>query len=471
MSAPQASSSNFRWIRSLRFRLTAWNTAIVFLAVVVALVGVREGLRFSLRQEIDQLLKEEIQVVALTVTEAKADFKLVREELDRIARGHQQRGYFSELLDEHGEPLWTDNNVPKLDLPPLTGNAARVSDVGGYRVAEQRLIHKEIPPLVIRVGTHTNFIDEDVENLTEITVPVGLAILALSPLGGYWLAGRATKPLADINSTTAKLRPSNLSERLPLRGAGDELDQLSATTNHFLDRIATYLQHNQQFVHNAAHELRSPLTAIQSSVEVALASDRSLEEYKELLELILNECAELGLLVNQLLLLAETDAELRLPKQRVQLDRVAARSLDMFRGLAEERGIELQADLAPDVWIEGHPTRLRQVVNNLIDNALKFTPEKGRVSVRLSTDREVGLAVLTVADTGTGIQPTDLPHIFDRFYRGETAQPRGRVVRGTGLGLSICQSIVEAHGGRITAESALGRGTTMTVYLPRGEAR
>ena len=207
--------------------------------------------------------------------------------------------------------------------------------------------------------------------------------------------------------------------------------------------------------------------AQRSSVEVALASDRSLEEYKELLELILNECAELGLLVNQLLLLAETDAELRLPKQRVQLDRVAA----MFRGLAEERGIELQADLAPDVWIEGHPTRLRQVVNNLIDNALKFTPEKGRVSVRLSTDREVGLAVLTVADTGTGIQPADLPHIFDRFYRGETAQPRGRVVRGTGLGLSICQSIVEAHGGRITAESALGRGTTMTVYLPRGEAR
>lgn len=469
MSVPQASSSNFRWIRSLRFRLTAWNTAIVFLAVVVALVGVREGLRFSLQQEIDQLLKEEIQVVALTVTEVKAD--AVRDELDRIARGHQQRGYFAELLDEHGQPLWTDSNVPKLDLPPLTGNAPRVSAVGGYRVAEQRLIREKSPTLVIRVGTHTNFIDEDVDNLTEITVPVGLAILALSPLGGYWLAGRATKPLADINSTTAKLRPSNLSERLPLQGTGDELDQLSATTNHFLDRIATHLQHNQQFVHNAAHELRSPLTAIQSSVEVALASDRSLEEYKELLELILNECAELGLLVNQLLLLAETDAELRLPKQRVQLDRVAARSLDMFRGLAEERGIELQADLALDVWIEGHPTRLRQVVNNLIDNALKFTPEKGRVSVRLSTDREVGLAVLTVADTGTGIQPADLPHIFDRFYRGDTAQPRGRVVRGTGLGLSICQSIVEAHGGRIAAESALGRGTKMTVYLPWGEAR
>lgn len=469
MSAPQASSSNFRWIRSLRFRLTAWNTAIVFLAVVVALVGVREGLRFSLRQEIDQLLKEEIQVVALTVTEFHPDIEAIHKEMDRIALGHEQHGYFLELIDERGRPLWTDSNVPHLDLPPLVGDKARVVAVGEYRVAEQRLIHPNIPRLVIRVGTSTEFINNDVVKLTEITVPVGLAILALSPLGGYWLAGRATKPLADINSTTAKLRPSNLSERLPLRGAGDELDQLSATTNHFLDRIATYLQHNQQFVHNAAHELRSPLTAIQSSVEVALASDRSLEEYKELLELILNECAELGLLVNQLLLLAETDAELRLPKQRVQLDRVAARSLDMFRGLAEERGIELQADLEPDVWIEGHPTRLRQVVNNLIDNALKFTPEKGRVSVRLSTDREVGLAVLTVADSGVGISPSDLPHIFDRFYRGDTA-PRGRVVRGTGLGLSICQSIVEAHGGRITAESALGRGTKMMVYLPWGAA-
>lgn len=463
-----SASSPFRWIRSLRFRLTAWNTAIVFLAVMAALVGVREGLRFSLRQEIDKLLLEETEVVELSVQKHYPNLEAIHEEMDRMAKGHDERGWFLELLDEGGRPLWSPVNAPNL-APPLPGDfAPRVIAAGGHRVAERRLAQTDLPHYVVRVGSSTEFIEADVVKLTEITVPVGIAILLLSPLGGYWLAGRATRPLADINATTAKLRPSNLSERLPLRGTGDELDQLSATTNHFLDRIATHLQHNQQFVHNAAHELRSPLTAIQSSVEVALSTDRPLEEYKDLLELILSECGELGVLVNQLLLLAETDAELRLPKQQVQIDRVAARSLDMFRGLAEERGVELRGELEADVWVDGHPSRLRQVVNNLIDNALKFTREGGRVTVRLVQDRAARQAVLTVADSGVGISPTDLPHVFDRFYRGEVGQPRARAARGTGLGLSICQSIVEAHGGRITVESELGRGTTMSVYLPSG---
>ncbi|MFO0899124.1 MAG: ATP-binding protein [Pirellulales bacterium] len=163
--------------------------------------------------------------------------------------------------------------------------------------------------------------------------------------------------------------------------------------------------------------------AQRSSVEVALASDRSLEEYKELLELILNECAKLGLLVNQLLLLAETDAELRLPTSAYSSIAWPPACSTCSR---PGRGARHRAAgrPCPRCLDRGHPTRLRQVVNNLIENALKFTPEKGRVSARLSTDREVALAVLTVADTGTGIQPTDLPHIFDRFYRGETARPR-----------------------------------------------
>ncbi len=465
MTSP-TSSLRPGWIHSLRFRLTAWNTAIVLLAVILALVGVREGLRISLRQEIDRLLLEETEVVQFSVEQLFPNLEAIRAEMDRMAMGHQQRGWFLDLLDEQGMPVRSENHAPDLPPPPSGNFAPHILVSGGRRIAEQRVDLPSGQHFVVRVGTSTAFIDEDVKNLTEITVPVGLAILLLSPLGGYWLAGRATQPLADINATTAKLRPSNLSERLPIRGTGDELDQLSATTNNFLDRIATYLQHNQQFVHNAAHELRSPLTAIHSSVEVALASDRSLEEYKELLELILSECGELGVLVNQLLLLAESDAELKLPKQQVQLERVAARSLDMFRGLAEERGIELRSELDPTVWVAGHPMRLRQVINNLVDNALKFTPEGGRVVVRVAADRVQGQATIVVADNGAGIAAADLPHVFDRFYRGEVGQPPNPNARGTGLGLSICESIVEAHGGRISAESEVGRGATMTVLLP-----
>jgi len=440
----------------------------VLLAVVLALVGVREGLRISLRQEIDRLLLEETEVAQFSVEQLYPNLEAIRAEMDRMAKGHQQRGWFLDLLDDEGHLVRSEDHAPDLPPPPAGKFKPRVIASGGRRIAEHRVDLPSGQHFVVRVGTSTKFIDDDVTNLTEITLPVGLAILLLSPLGGYWLAGRATQPLADINATTAKLRPSNLSERLPIRGTGDELDQLSATTNNFLDRIATYLQHNQQFVHNAAHELRSPLTAIHSSVEVALSSDRSLDEYKDLLELILSECGELGVLVNQLLLLAESDAELKLPKQQVELDRVAARSLDMFRGLAEERGIELRSELEPEVWVAGHAMRLRQVINNLVDNALKFTPEGGRVVVRVLADRGQGQAIIVVADNGAGIAASDLPHVFDRFYRGEVGQPPNPNARGTGLGLSICESIVEAHGGRISAESEVGRGATMTVQLPLG---
>src|SRR5262249_5153685 len=149
---------------------------------------------------------------------------------------------------------------------------------------------------------------EDIAKVTQVMTIVALLIMLIAPLGGFWLSGRATHPLAQIIHTADRLRPRRMEERLPIRGTGDELDQLSATINRFLDLIAESLDRNREFVANAAHELRSPLAAIQSSVEVALNSDRTIDEYKDLLSDIVDECSSLGKLVNQLLLLAESDA-------------------------------------------------------------------------------------------------------------------------------------------------------------------
>jgi two-component system heavy metal sensor histidine kinase CusS len=296
---------------------------------------------------------------------------------------------------------------------------------------------------------------------------IGLVLLLIAPLGGYLLAGRATRPVAQIIRVTNRLRPAQLEERLPIRGTGDELDQLSQTINHFLDRITAYLRQSREFTANAAHELRSPLTALQSSLEIALNANRTTEEYKEVLSVLLEECGQMRVLVNQLLLLAEQDAgQLRLHSQALRLDQIIANSLEMFQAVAEAADVELTTRRLKPATIHGDGHRLWQVANNLIDNAIKFTPAHGRVSVDFRLDEDKHECILEVSDTGTGIDPHDLPHIFERFYQSDKGRPRETSSRGLGLGLSICQAVVAAHGGTIEVASTLGRGTTFTVRLP-----
>jgi heavy metal sensor kinase len=324
-----------------------------------------------------------------------------------------------------------------------------------------------IPAFNVQVGASLATLENDMARLTRLMMAAGFVILFVAPLSGFFLAGRATRPLGEIISIAERLRPSRLEERLEIRGTGDELDRLSLTINHFLDQLRDYLQRHREFVDNAAHELRSPLAAVQSAIEVTLNTDRTTEEYQEMLGEIADECGQLRVLVNQLLLLAETDGQrfevARLP---VRMDRLVERSADMFRGAAEERGVRLAVSGGDPVTIAGDADRLRQVINNLIDNSLKFTPPGGHVLVTVRADEAQGEAVLRVTDTGSGITAEDLPHVFERFYRGDKSRQRESYTSGNGLGLSICRSIVAAHGGSIEVESSLGKGATFVVRLP-----
>jgi len=464
--------------RSLRFRLTAWNTAVVLLTVGAALVGIREGLRHTLLHEVDQLLEEDAEEIAQSIVASYPNLEPVFNSVDRKADAHVHEKLFVQLIGPDGAVVRSTSSTP-LEKPATSKDSLGEKQwVGGpYREAELVLNKPGIPAYTVRIGVSIQNVEEDVATLTRLVLIAGAAVLFLAPLGGYWLAGRATHPLARIIHTAARLRPSHMEERLPIRRTGDQLDQLSHTINHFLDQIADYLARNREFVANAAHELRSPLAAIQSSVEVALNVDRSTEDYKNLLYEIVEECSRLGVLVNQLLLLAESDAGgLRVERNVVRLDHLVATSLDMFRGAAEERGIELSSRFSGPAAVLGEASRLRQVINNLIDNSLKFTAPGGRVLVELGHDVGPGApgggghqVVLRVSDTGGGISPDDLPHIFDRFYRGDKSRHREDPTCGNGLGLSICRSIVEAHGGEIKVESVVSKGTQFTVCLPAAE--
>lgn len=456
-------------VQSLRFKLTIWNTLVVLLVAAFALVSVRQGLHFMLLRETDDVLREEAAEILLAIEQSYPDREALYHELKRKSVVHQERGWFVQLLDAEGTEVWASPSTPELVLQSSTGFArgARFLTVGPYRIAQRRLERRGLPEYVVRVGTSTEFINRDVDKVTRIAAPVGLAILLLAPLGGFALSGRATRPLKKIIATTERLRPSRMSDRLPIRGTGDELDQLSQKINTFLDQIAEHLAHHRDFIANAAHELRSPLAAIHSSVEIALGKARTSEEYEDLLYSITDECAHLTTLVNQLLLLAESDAgNLEMTTQPVRLDEIVRRSLDMFAGVAEERSVQLVADVQADVTVLGDGSRLRQVVNNLLDNAIKFTPSGGRVRVELHHDSREGGAALKVSDTGIGIPRDALPRVFERFYQADKSRLRATYDRGGGLGLSICQSIVSAHRGGIRIDSEEGHGTTVTVVLP-----
>ncbi|MCC7085764.1 MAG: HAMP domain-containing histidine kinase [Pirellulales bacterium] len=455
--------------RSLRFRLTLWNSAVVLLTAIASLVALREGLRVTLLSETDQQLRGDAQEIKLTIERLDLSQKQIIGELERKAEGHKAQNMFVRLIGPNEENAWTTDGAPNLELPSVASSgAARMMTIDNYRLASESVHLPSGSEYRVWIGKSLDFIEQDVSRLTGIIVLVGGFILVLSPLGGYWLAGRATRPLADMHRTAAALRPDRMNERLPIRGSGDELDRLSDTINGLLDRIAAYIDRHRQFLANAAHELRSPLAAVQSSVEVALTAGRTPREYHDLLGEIAEECGALRVLVNQLLTLAEVEmAGTQSPIEAVDLGQVVVRSVEMFRGAAEERGIDLCIDRLDRTLVFGNALRLRQVVNNLIDNALKFNHSGGWVKVEVTSEPDSPMATLRVSDSGPGISAEDLSHIFDRFYRGDKARQRDNPLHGSGLGLSICHAIVTLYGGTIRAGGSPGEGATFIVQLRR----
>ena len=458
--------------RFLRIQLAAWNAGVFLLVNLVMLVIVHEGVRRSLLAENDLRLLDDATEFSRALEATQPNLDLAFAEMDRKARTHRAEGLFLQLLGDDGHVEWSSDNTPPLEeLRDVAYSPGEHASLGAYRLAQRSVTLADGRRYTVRVGASMQLVQDAVNRRTRLMTIFGLVIAVVTVGVGYWLAGRATRPLGKVVRTAARLRPSQLNERLPIRGTGDELDQLSWTINQFLDRIADYLSRNREFVSNAAHELRSPLAAIQSSIDVALNVDRRTEEYKDLLCDMSEECARLSTLVNQLLLLAEGDAaDASMARERVRLDRVTAKSVDMFRGLAEDRGIQLNCLCGEEAVVEGDGDRLRQVVNNLLDNAIKFTQRGGKVDIEVHRQPDKGQVELRVRDTGVGVPPADLPHLFDRFFRGDKARCHAAGAPGHGLGLPICESIVHAHGGTINVSSEEGRGTLALVIFPSRES-
>jgi heavy metal sensor kinase len=296
-------------------------------------------------------------------------------------------------------------------------------------------------------------------------VLTGLGVLAVGLLGGWWLSGRAIQPLAVMSATAQSISARNLSSRINVQETDNELGQLATVLNRTFDRLQSAFEQQSRFTADASHELRTPLAVILSHTELALSRQRTGDDYREALEACRRASQRMKALIDSLLLLARFDShQPELQRQPVDLEQIAHDSVELIRPLAEQRRITIRMSSAP-TGVFGDRDRLSQVVTNLLSNAIRYNREGGSVTVSVAANN--GHGVIRVMDTGIGLSADELPHIFERFFRVDKA--RSRSDGGCGLGLAICQSIIEAHGGKISAASQPDEGTTIEVHLPRIE--
>jgi heavy metal sensor kinase len=292
--------------------------------------------------------------------------------------------------------------------------------------------------------------------------PLALAFLTF---GGWFLAGRLLEPVVQITRTARRINAESLGKRIPVEDTQDELGQLAETFNSMLARLEDSFNRTKQFTADASHELRTPLAILKGETEVALRWGKDPEELRQTLVSNLEEIDRMGHIIEDLLLLAKSEAgELRLDIREFSLGDLLQDLYLQGKTLGEPKNIDisLRLQVTEDIRLKGDQFQLHRLMLNLVNNAIKYTPENGRVEIRLAV--EGSEAVLAVADSGIGIAAEHLPHLFERFYRVDEA--RNRAVGGTGLGLAIVKSIAEAHEGRVEIESTPGKGSVFTVRLP-----
>ena len=452
---------------SIRWRLTLWNL-LALATVLLGFSGMVYGLLVrALYQQVDDKLL--------------AGFRQIGQDR-RLRNDHDGRlRYWIHELHEHDgicaiaygpegkvrartEELAADSvPTPALDesaRPRLRDQA--VPALGRQRMVEGRVRVGDQDCTLILMASLEGVDRERGRLLRALALAVPVALIFSGGVS-YLLARKALAPVARLRALAREVTADRLDRRLEVANPADELGGLALTINEMIGRLERSFAEIRRFTADASHELRTPLTALRAEAEVALSRPAVAPEQQALLGSILEECERLTRLTDQLLALAREDAGVGPPlaPEEVDLTSLVTAVAETMRPLAEARAIRLHVTGGP-ARVRGDRARLRQVFYNLMDNAIKYTPNGGMVEVRVESSRTG--AVATIRDTGIGIPAEHLPRVFDRFYRVDRA--RGREQGGTGLGLSIARSIVAAHGGHIDLNSTPGQGTTARVELP-----
>ena len=462
---------------SIRTRLTAWYLGM--LAVGLGLFGVGSwfAMRASAFDTIDEELRDRIhgvekfmqlQIGALSPVEIRDEFR----EHSVLGPG----GDLFQVCDEKGQWLYRSAVLESSSVPIRLPDRLGASPVYENLTVEQtpvRFASGRVTvnghPYSIQVAAPLHEFNQALERFRLMLWLSAPLLLAAAGLGGYWISRRALRPVDRITAAAESISIRNLSDRLDVPNTSDELQRLSETLNRMLTRLDASVQRISQFTADASHELRAPITLIRTTSELAIEGSRTTEEYREDMAQILTEAERTTRLIDSLLLLARAEAgQGGLQFELTDVSVGIREALEEGRPLAAQRHVQLSADLdSQPVVVRGDSEALRRLFFILIENAIKYTPEGGRVNVELRA--AAATAVVQVVDTGLGIAETDQAHIFDRFWRADKVRSRG--TGGAGLGLSIGRWIVDQHNGSIEVKSTPGKGSTFIVRIPLDRVR
>ena len=461
----------------IRVRLTAWYLLVILLTLALSSLAMYFGIQAAIETTVDAQLearRDNIQRFLTTDNPQQASSTSQRlpaaaglalsDELYQITDASRVMLYQS--------PAMRELNVP-LDTNQLYHHYRHHRDQGNFTTYYRR--HSDVRVLAsviqlggreyrIQVATDVNPLYAVLETFRKWAWALLPVILCLAGVGGYWLTGRAMEPVLDLVRSTRDISERNLSKRIAVPSAQDELHELAETINAMLGRLETEFARITRFTADASHELRTPITVIRTTAEVILEREPSAAETTEMVGLILRESEATSSLIEQLLALARADSA----TEQLEVEKLDLRALIEelhARGstLTENRALRWHTELPNEpVAIMADATNLRRLLLILIENACRYTESGGSVSVALTCEK--GEAVVDVVDSGIGIPPDELTRIFERFYRASNA--RFFNTDGAGLGLPIARWIVEAHGGTLIVHSTLGTGTRMSVRLP-----
>ena len=399
----------------------------------------------------------------------------IPEALKSILKGYRikQSGSVVRILDI------TNRKIDVNDIPIKKDSIKKA--LSGYMVFENYYIKKNgktyairlltYPVIVdgyvvsiIQIGTSLQFLFESLRKLLYILAilfPIGILISFFS---GYFLAERVLAPVRIITQKAKRISGENLDEKIGENMPDDEIGELAKTFDGMISRIRESFEELRQFSADVSHELRTPLTILKGEIEVALKGDRTKEEYKKTLKSSLEEVERLKRIVEDLLFLSKVEAgKITYRLTKIDLLEVVLSVINVLKFLIKQKNIKLNIDGSPEIYVKGDENLLKQLVYNLIENAIKYNRDGGEINIQI--DKNEKNVILKISDTGYGIPEEDLNKIFNRFYR--VSKSRTRSEGGLGLGLNIVKKIVELHNGEIKVESEINKGSTFTVILPK----
>lgn len=453
-----------RRLSTLRARFALWTSGLLLAILVVFGAYLYTSLASGLSTAMDgSLVLHASQVVAELEVVNGVPFLAAGFEGEPEIANLRARGVTIRVSDGKGQILYEFG--PRRDLPVASETSFATlrdpSSDSSIRVYTSPIVEDQRTIATVQIAESLEDVEDTLQRLL-LTLIVSVPLLVVvAGGGGYLLAGRALAPVDRITRTARRISAEGLSERLHLPDTGDEVGRLASTLDEMLGRLDESFQRERQFTADASHELRTPLAAMQAILGVTREKRRSVEEYERALADLAGETDRLRTLTGRLLELAQGDSSTRSRRETMDLSRLLLDVTESLLPLVESKGLAIQCRAPAGLTLMGDRDDLVRLFVNLLDNAIKYT-EVGRIEVTAGRD---GTGVwVRVADTGMGIPPDQLPHIFDRFYRVDRSRRSG----GAGLGLAIARDIAQSHGGTIEVGSEVGEGTVLVVYLPVG---